>query len=443
MKNKNLILDTNAIIYLYEHNCNNREFKEVDMVFLNNLVNANNCYITSVTINELLFRFFEENNYIFEQSKKKYYKYINFIDTTFINKNWYINDNASLIKIDELRNITESKYKNILENKRNGEKDYLYRIISSLHFSFINAYEEFLNRKINKDVYKLITDTTINELRSDIDNIINRRYSEQNYSNNDAKNDIDMCLYKCISCILSYLSSSYNFPCKEIQTWNPEEKERFSDILQKINTSTEQAFEAVSKNFSESKFDSNKQEEIIDFIKKLNLNNVSYDDLKPFIEKMKNSKYKDEENVEACFINLYDSPDYDIIKSDEKLTNKGAQYICWVCKKIQKQKGGKIFQSKIMNEMSIFFDYIKKNTKINYTNDGEAYFKFLLEELLNNSRRLDKNDVNDFLIVTAPGYIALNNVTVISYDKTIEKFLKSQNKYYDVEIYKNLRKNTQ
>lgn len=70
MKNKNLILDTNAIIYLYEHNCNNREFKEVDMVFLNNLVNANNCYITSVTINELLFRFLEENNYIFEQSKK-------------------------------------------------------------------------------------------------------------------------------------------------------------------------------------------------------------------------------------------------------------------------------------------------------------------------------------------------------------------------------------
>ena len=78
---------------------------------------------------------------------------------------------------------------------------------------------------------------------------------------------------------------------------------------------------------------------------------------------MKISNYKDEENAEAYFINLYDSPDYDIIKPDEKLTNKGAQYICWVCKKIQKQKGGKIFQSKIMNEMSIFLTTLKKIQK--------------------------------------------------------------------------------
>jgi len=91
--------------------------------------------------------------------------------------------------------------------------------------------------------------------------------------------------------------------------------------------------------------------------------------------------------------------------------------------------------------MNDFFNYIKINSKINYTSESESYFKFLLEELLNNSRRLDKNDVNDFLIVTAPGYTNLNDVTVISYDKNIEKFLKEQNKYYDEDVYNKLRIN--
>ncbi len=68
--NKNLIIDTNVLIYLYEYNYNKRKSKEVDVDFLNNLVKSNNCYITSVTINELLFRFYEENDYVFEPSKK-------------------------------------------------------------------------------------------------------------------------------------------------------------------------------------------------------------------------------------------------------------------------------------------------------------------------------------------------------------------------------------
>ena len=151
--NKNLIIDTNVLIYLYEYNYNKRKSKEVDVDFLNNLVKSNNCYITSVTINELLFRFYEENDYVFEPSKKKFDSYMNFIDKTFTNTNWYINDSVSPINIDELRNITEIKYKDILQNKRTGEADYLYRIITNLYSSFINAYEEFLGRKIDKSFY--------------------------------------------------------------------------------------------------------------------------------------------------------------------------------------------------------------------------------------------------------------------------------------------------
>ena len=78
---------------------------------------------------------------------------MNFIDKTFTNTNWYINDSVSPINIDELRNITEIKYKDILQNKRTGEADYLYRIITNLYSSFINAYEEFLGRKIDKSFY--------------------------------------------------------------------------------------------------------------------------------------------------------------------------------------------------------------------------------------------------------------------------------------------------
>lgn len=404
--NKNLIIDTNVLIYLYEYNYNKRKSKEVDVDFLNNLVKSNNCYITSVTINELLFRFYEENDYVFEPSKKKFDSYMNFIDKTFTNTNWYINDSVSPINIDELRNITEIKYKDILQNKRTGEADYLYRIITNLYSSFINAYEEFLGRKIDKSFYTNFAKDNTKKIKNKIEDIIEKRYSNKEYTNEDAKADIDKCLYESISYILKYLSCNYYFTYKEIQTWNTGEQKQFIDTLDKINN-----------------------------------NNISYNNLEIFIKKMKFSKYKDEEGAEAIFIDIFDSPDYKIIEPTKRLFDKGALYIGFVCKRIKKQAGGEKFKSKIVNEMNDFFNYIKINSKINYTSESESYFKFLLEELLNNSRRLDKNDVNDFLIVTAPGYTNLNDVTVISYDKNIEKFLKEQNKYYDEDVYNKLRIN--
>ena len=404
--NKNLIIDTNVLIYLYEYNYNKRKSKEVDVDFLNNLVKSNNCYITSVTINELLFRFYEENDYVFEPSKKEFDSYMNFIDKTFTNTDWYINDSVSPIYIDELRNITEIKYKDILKNKRTGESDYLYRIITNLYSSFINAYEEFLGRKIDKNIYTNFAKDNTKKIKNKIENIIEKRYSNKKYTNEDAKADIDKCLYESISYILKYLSCNYYFTCKEIKTWNTGEQKQFIDTLNKIND-----------------------------------DNISYNNLEIFIKKMKFSKYKDEEGADAIFINIFDSPDYKIIEPTKRLFDKGALYIGFVCKRIKKQAGGEKFKSKIVNEMNDFFNYIKINSKINYTSESESYFKFLLEELLNNSRRLDKNDVNDFLIVTAPGYTNLNDVTVISYDKNIEKFLKEQNKYYDEDVYNKLRIN--
>ncbi len=331
---------------------------------------------------------------------------MNFIDKTFTNTNWYINDSVSPINIDELRNITEIKYKDILQNKRTGEADYLYRIITNLYSSFINAYEEFLGRKIDKSFYTNFAKDNTKKIKNKIEDIIEKRYSNKEYTNEDAKADIDKCLYESISYILKYLSCNYYFTYKEIQTWNTGEQKQFIDTLDKINN-----------------------------------NNISYNNLEIFIKKMKFSKYKDEEGAEAIFIDIFDSPDYKIIEPTKRLFDKGALYIGFVCKRIKKQAGGEKFKSKIVNEMNDFFNYIKINSKINYTSESESYFKFLLEELLNNSRRLDKNDVNDFLIVTAPGYTNLNDVTVISYDKNIEKFLKEQNKYYDEDVYNKLRIN--
>ena len=58
--------------------------------------------------------------------------------------------------------------------------------------------------------------------------------------------------------------------------------------------------------------------------------------------------------------------------------------------------------------------------------------------MLIENRSIEKNDANDFLIVTAPDYFNLPDSVIISFDNNIKKFLEENNIFYDKEIYERI-----
>ena len=139
---KNIFYDTNSIYKLFDYKNEKKEDINIKMCELEKVAKCNNGYVTSIVLDEIKFRCHELN--------KDFCCYMNFLNELFPNKDsWYIKDSTG--------DITDFK-----QRKSAVESDYLFRIISILIASTLNAYEDFLGRKLDSRLYDLIIKFILN-----------------------------------------------------------------------------------------------------------------------------------------------------------------------------------------------------------------------------------------------------------------------------------------
>ena len=164
---KNIFYDTNSIYNLFEYKNGNKKYANINMCELEKVAKSNNGYVTSIVLDEIKFKCYEQH--------KDYNHYVEFLKDLFPNKDsWYIKDSEG----------GEIDFK---ERKSDIESDYLYRIIILLIVSTQNAYEDLLGRKLNSQLYSLITKTIFKDTRTSIDDIIHKRYTGKDVINKDVK----------------------------------------------------------------------------------------------------------------------------------------------------------------------------------------------------------------------------------------------------------------
>lgn len=118
-------------------------------------------------------------------------------------------------------------------------------------------------------------------------------------------------------------------------------------------------------------------------------------------------------------------------------------YINSILKKLEKKSNNKIHaQIKFKDYLDDFFnnEYFK-----DYTNKSKEYFKFIAYNCMIKRKKLSKNDIGDYLIVTLPDYIHQVTINenkktiVLSFDSTLQEFLKEHGSYYDKSVYEYIK----
>lgn len=417
---KNIFYDTNSIYKLFDYKNEKKEDINIKMCELEKVAKCNNGYVTSIVLDEIKFRCHELN--------KDFCCYMNFLNELFPNKgSWYIKDSTG--------DITDFK-----QRKSAVESDYLFRIISILIASTLNAYEDFLGRKLDSRLYDLIIKFIIQDTRKNIDNIIQNRYIGTEIKNRDVNKAVNEYLYNALHKGLKFLSMNYPFPKKEIDRWSKEEAEKFHEICSREIKYDVNEYLKYCFRYQEL-METTEDEQIMNkFIlynmiedKKAN-NSTTFSDIKHFWDKIKKSMTVKLDDEEAVFLYVSDSPDLKYIEiketqDKEKLEGKGRDYLNWIVSKIKSN-----FIDGIINNFDSTIDFMDKKG-VKYLEIEKKYLKYLIDKILRESRSIEKNDVNDFLIVTAPSHLELEDSVIISFDKNVRRFIEDNNVFYDKEIY--------
>jgi hypothetical protein len=426
---KNIFYDTNSIYNLFEYKNGNKKYANINMCELEKVAKSNNGYVTSIVLDEIKFKCYEQH--------KDYNHYVEFLKDLFPNKDsWYIKDSEG----------GEIDFK---ERKSDIESDYLYRIIILLIVSTQNAYEDLLGRKLNSQLYSLITKTIFKDTRTSIDDIIHKRYTGKDVINKDVNKLVDQYLYNALYNGLRFLSMNYSFPIKEIISWSSQDIDKFDSICLKEPIYDKKKFDEYKQQYNYI----NKQDEdegiFCQFILlKMMENNefayqLKYEDIEYFWNKVKSSKTSKLDNEEAIFLFVKNSPDLEYIEiKDNRHSSileekKGKEYINLFVSKINKKFKNKNFINEIINNLDSTIEFMIQNG-VKYLECEKKYFKYLIKNVLIENRSIEKNDANDFLIVTAPDYLKLPDSVIISFDENIKKFLEENNIFYDKEIYERI-----
>ena len=222
-----IILDTNAFLNIFELECNRgytTPLKIIDSEYLLELFKSNDCYITSVTLYELLVQSIERDpkNWI-----NQFENYFNFLRNKFKNgKTSLLNEKSEMyFDFEKFRNNYKNNINNFLSTKLETEKFYIIVIMRLISLCIVYLYFDKFGDCVEETVYSNILDEIWKNAVQDIDSILCERYIKRSIDNEKLDILLNKVLFDALYKNIEFITNNISIPINEeeaifIQTFN-------------------------------------------------------------------------------------------------------------------------------------------------------------------------------------------------------------------------------
>jgi len=413
----NLLLDTNAFLYLFETVTKKgytTPTKGIDYDAFKSLTKDNDCFISSVTLFELLFQCIERDKTNWYNQFENYWDF--FIEY-FHNSPIIINDkNHMPFDIQRFRQFDDNNIMGFFDTKISFETEHLFLFIVALANPIEELYREHFDRKIIGKHYSDFTQANMKRTKSALQNLCIKRYGFEIDDNAEFDKQLNSILFDYVFNLLEYLAESHVID-KPTLEWLIN-NHTFDTLKLFCSVNEEKVIQGNYEDFTD----------ILDYADKAPIEHI------------------DEE--QATLLMLKNSPDYNnFVKYSNKNDKDGIKYINRILAIFEKSENKQI-RSSVETAIKNIFDVKPdmNNPLTNLSDGSKAYINYILSSCIKDRRRLSKNDATDYLIATMPDFfnnakIILDNskkTVIITFDKNMKNFLLDQNLYYDKKVYDKL-----